>query len=123
MRIWALVELFDNEIKTLAQTPPAPHVIILALTPEIVTEAHSVQVSGNFYLNLRRAIKARSMRWGAPIQSLQRRTVLGRGQELQEKATRAWNFCTAQYYKADGIPWRPTTLEREVCFVGISFYG
>jgi hypothetical protein len=121
-RIWKLVELFDSEIKVLAQTPPAPHVIILALTPEIVAEAHSVQISGNFYLNFRRAIKARSMRWGVPIQLLQRRTVLGKGQELQERATRAWNFSTAQYYKADGIPWRPITLERDVCFVGISFY-
>ena len=62
------------------------------------------------------------MRWGIPIQLLQRRTVTGKGSELQEKATRAWNFCTAQYYKAEGIPWRPITLERDVCFIGISFY-
>jgi hypothetical protein len=59
---------------------------------------------------------------GASRQLMQRRTVTGRGSELQEKATRAWNFCTAQYYKADGVPWRPVTLERGVCFVGISFY-
>jgi len=121
-RIWTLVELFDANIKTLAETSPSPDIIILALTPEIVEQAHAVRVSGNFFLNFRRAIKARSMRWGVPIQLLQRRTVTGKGPELQEKATRAWNFCTAQYYKAEGIPWRPITLERDTCFIGISFY-
>jgi hypothetical protein len=121
-RILLLVELFNDHVKSLAETSPAPDVIILALTPEIVEQGHSVQLSGNFYLNFRRAIKAKSMRWGVPIQLLQRRTVLGKGPELQERATRAWNFCTAQYYKADCVPWRPTTLEPNVCFVGISFY-
>ena len=121
-RIWLLVDLFDDHIKSLAQTTPSPDVIILALTPDMVEEGHSVQIAGNFYLNFRRAIKAKSMRWGVPVQLMQRRTVLGKGPGLQERATRAWNFCTAQYYKADGVPWRPTTLERDVCFVGISFY-
>jgi len=43
---------------------------------------------------------------------------------LQDEATRAWNFHTALYYKAGGVPWR---LKRDAaalttCFVGISFY-
>lgn len=121
-RIWSLVQLFEDHIKTLSETSPSPDVIILALTPEIIEHAHAVRLSGNFFLNFRRAIKARSMNWGIPIQLLQRKTVMGKGSELQEKATRAWNFCTAQYYKADGIPWRPITLEPDVCFIGISFY-
>ena len=39
-------------------------------------------------------------------------------------ATRAWNFCTAIYYKAGGIPWKAPTREADnlTCFVGISFY-
>ena len=41
---------------------------------------------------------------------------------MQEKATRAWNFCTALYYKADGIPWCPVTVEKDTCFIGIDFY-
>lgn len=86
-----------------------------------------MQVTGNFYLNFRRAIKAKSMRWGIPIQLIQRSTILGkkpRGRKLplQEKATRAWNFCTALYYKADGIPWCPLTVEKDTCFIGIDFY-
>lgn len=121
-RIQELVELFDSSIKTLSRTSPAPDIIILALPPEIVEQAHAVRVSGNFFLNFRRAIKARSMKWGIPLQLLQRRTVDGKGGDLQEQATRAWNFCTAQYYKADGVPWRPLALEPDVCFIGISFY-
>lgn len=43
---------------------------------------------------------------------------------LQDEATRAWNFHTALYYKAGGVPWRfvrdPAALT--TCFVGISFY-
>jgi len=44
--------------------------------------------------------------------------------EMQDEATRAWNFFCALYYKAGGIPWR---LAREstdllTCYVGISFY-
>ncbi len=126
-RIWKLVGLLDDQIRVLAENKPSPDIVIVALTPEMVEEAHTVRVSGNFFLNLRRAIKARAMRWGIPIQLVQRSTILGRkaaGRRapLQEKASRAWNFCTALYYKADGVPWRPTSLQTDTCFVGISFY-
>src|SRR2546423_5016367 len=40
----------------------------------------------------------------------------------QSYATRAWNIATSIYYKARGIPWRPTDLPKNVCFVGISFH-
>ncbi|MEN9938492.1 MAG: hypothetical protein RLZZ387_5071 [Chloroflexota bacterium] len=121
-RIWRLVDLFDTEIASLAHTGPTPDIIVLALTPAILGKAHAVKLSGNFYLNFRRAIKARAMQWGIPIQLLRYGTATGQGSGLQEPATRAWNFCTAQYYKTDGIPWRPTTLEANTCYVGISFF-
>ncbi len=126
-RIEELVKLFDDRIRSLAQTRPTPDIIILALTPEMVEHADTVRVTGNFFFNLRRAIKARAMKWKVPIQLLQRGTVLGKKSKgrkgpLQEKATRAWNFCTALYYKADGVPWRPTSLAQDTCFVGIDFF-
>jgi hypothetical protein len=47
-----------------------------------------------------------------------------RGRRLQDKATTAWNFHTALYYKAGGVPWRlarqPSTLT--TCYVGVSFF-
>ena len=47
-----------------------------------------------------------------------------RGRRLQDKATTAWNFHTALYYKAGGVPWR---LARQsavltTCYVGVSFF-
>ncbi len=124
-RIIRLVEMLEDQLKSIASTSPTPDIVIIALTPEMYAKAHSVRVSGNYFLNLRRAIKAKAMRWGIPIQIMRRSTVLGsvrRGRGLQEKTMRAWNFCTAQYYKADGVPWSLVSLERDVCFVGVSFY-
>lgn len=47
-----------------------------------------------------------------------------RERRLQDKATTAWNFHTALYYKAGGVPWRlarlPSTLT--TCYVGVSFF-
>ena len=57
----------NDQIKSLAQTKPSPDIIILALTPEIVNDAHAVQVTGNFFLNFRRAINhsnGSATRWG-----------------------------------------------------------
>jgi hypothetical protein len=120
--IWQLVNLFDENIASIADTDPTPDIIILALPPEIEEQAYSVRVSGNFFLNFRRAIKARSMRWNIPLQLINESTATGEGRNVQDVATRAWNFCTAQYYKANGVPWRITTLDEATCFVGISFF-
>lgn len=122
-RITELVNLIGAQLASLTQTDPTPDIIMIALTKEIEELADTVKISGNFYLNLRRAIKARAMNQANPIpvQIIRRRTVEGTG-GVQEPALRAWNFCTAQYYKAGGIPWIPTTLEKNTCYIGISFY-
>lgn len=71
-----------------------------------------------------RAIKARTMMHdeAVPIQFLRRDTIDRPDDKGQSYATRAWNITTSIYYKARGIPWRPTDLPRNVCFVGISFH-
>jgi hypothetical protein len=121
-RIWKLVDLIEDRLASVTTDPP-PDIVIIALTPEMEERADAIRISGNFFLNLRRAIKARAMRQrtAVPVQLLRRGTVQGKG-PVQEIATRAWNFCTAQYYKARGVPWRPTTLDQDTCYVGISFY-
>lgn len=81
-------------------------------------------------------LKARGMELGVPLQMIRPPTYGGKRpprkkgtQEIprntvQDAATRAWNFHTALYYKAGGIPWRllrdPSELSS--CFAGISFY-
>ena len=78
-------------------------------------------------------LKARGMTLGVPLQMVRPPTYGGkmpkselprRGFALQDEATRAWNFFTALYYKAGGIPWR---LVRDAasfvpCYAGISFF-
>lgn len=75
-------------------------------------------------LNFRRALKARAMKYNTPIQLL-REYVLHDSNKSQDAATKAWNFCTALYYKGlQTIPWKLEVDENKpkVCFVGIGFY-
>ena len=82
-------------------------------------------------------LKARGMRLNIPIQMVRPGTYTGQQakkpaktkrreaeRRLQDEATRAWNFHTALYYKAGGIPWRIIRVASELtaCFIGISFY-
>jgi len=71
-------------------------------------------------------LKARAMLTGLPIQVIRPATWddQNKGSKLQDRATRAWNFFTALYYKAGGVPWRLPRHEADIstCFVGISFY-
>lgn len=75
-------------------------------------------------------LKARAMELGVPIQMVRPGTyglkVPGAkaGKPVQDPATVAWNFFTALYYKAGGIPWRiPKVADSfTTCFVGVSFY-
>jgi hypothetical protein len=80
-------------------------------------------------------LKARGLALGVPLQMVRPETYDERQRpkqrrrrwivsSTQDEATRAWNFHTALYYKAGGVPWRlvrdPTQLTS--CFVGVSFY-
>jgi len=73
------------------------------------------------YRNLRRALKATTMKLRKPLQiGLENSLFSARSQHT---ATKAWNFCVAQYYKATGaLPWRLEGMDPNTCFVGISFF-
>ena len=74
--------------------------------------------------DLRRAFKARAMRYGVPTQIV-RDSTTGYGDErkdLDQRSVIAWNFCTGLYFKGDGLPWSPTGLAPGTCFVGIDFF-
>jgi len=75
-------------------------------------------------INFRRALKAKAMKSNTPIQ-LVREYVLHDNNKSQDAATKAWNFCTALYYKGlQTIPWKLEIDENrpKVCYVGIGFY-
>ena len=121
-RVERATDLVADHIERLATASPRPDVILVAL-PEVLLEGSSVaQLGDRGWLNLRRGLKARSMKWGVPIQILREDTLSGKGTRLQDRATRAWNFSTALYFKAGGVPWRGHGLGEDTCYIGVTFY-
>lgn len=141
--ISAAVDLYLAEIEGVSQSA-SPHVIVCVIPLELLKavlaededeeegEAGTPQsLSGRFHDEL----KARAMRYRVPLQLMRPATYdpkLGRGTikrpgapaQLQDEATRAWNFLTAMYYKAGGTPWRLVRddADLDTCYVGVSFY-
>jgi hypothetical protein len=84
-------------------------------------EPEQYQLSVDF----RRQLKARAMEFGIPIQIV-RESTLATGDDLAKRrltpvTDRAWNLCTAIYYKGGGKPWRLSTARDGVCYIGIAF--
>jgi hypothetical protein len=86
-------------------------------------------------LNLRGMLKAACMELQLPIQILwpttynpairiPRKLKKAGERRVQDDATRAWNFFTALYYKANGLPWRLVRDPKQLktSYIGISFY-
>ncbi len=135
------VSLYLDGIRFLANESKVDVIIcalpeeILALKMKPLTEAdeadESKEVQDAQY-NFHHMLKAKAMRFRIPIQLVIPSTygqkikivekILGR--DLQDEATRAWNFFTALYYKANGTPWRLPRISSELttCYVGVSFY-
>lgn len=72
--------------------------------------------------NFRRLLKAKAMEYNIPLQLILDETSSATGSKV-DLASRYWNFFSAIYYKAGGIPW---ALSRNslshTCYAGISFY-
>jgi hypothetical protein len=121
-RVGRATDLLADHVERVATSAPHPDIILVAI-PEILHKGSTVaHVADQRWLNLRRGLKARSMKWGVPIQIVWEDVLSGKRQNLQDKATRAWNFVSALYYKGGGIPWRAHGLETDTCYIGISFY-
>lgn len=76
-------------------------------------------------VNFRRMLKARTMFLGRPIQIVREHSLGLDVTDQQDGATKAWNFCTALYYKSgQTIPWKMVADKNRpsVCALGISFY-
>jgi hypothetical protein len=143
-----LVELFMDHARDLAARSGL-HVLVIAPPPEVFAlgdaprervvdppidetqEPVPEQVAPpDTTLNFHDLFKAQALELQLPCQLLRPDTYgfvsspRARSRRLQDPATLAWNFHTALYYKAGGVPWRlakqPTALM--TCYVGISFY-
>jgi hypothetical protein len=99
---------------------------LFAPTAEEMAEAEALRTTAEdlLFRTFYRAVKAKVHKYdnAVPVQILRRSTVERDDDTGHSQATRAWNFATALYYKADGLPWRPSDLPEGVCFIGISFH-
>lgn len=137
-----VVDLFMDHARDLA-AKGGIHVIVIAPPVEVFLLGPSLPESEDaiddsqdieriYSLNFHDLFKAKALELAVPTQILRPDTYGGgstkkdtrRQVTLQDKATRAWNFHVALYYKAGGIPWRlvksPSALS--TCYVGASFY-
>jgi hypothetical protein len=138
-RVEQASELFYQSIKFLAQNRVVDVIICvlpndlydsivsapIAKIEETVEDSKEEEEADKIETNFRRLLKARSLHLGKPIQIVRELTLDSHAKEQQNEATKAWNFCTALYYKANQtVPWRLiTNLNKpSTCFVGISFY-
>lgn len=130
------VELYYRQVKFLAQNRNVD--VVVCVLPDDLYDAVSKAPSlrpvedelddedtGEQETNFRRLLKARCMHLGRPIQIVRRQTLDPEIPGQQDEATKAWNLCTALYYKANQtVPWkmRGDPNQPPVCFVGIGFY-
>lgn len=135
-RVNAAVELYYQEVKFLAQNRAVD--VITCLIPmqlynKIAAEkripieetATDGELEDSIETNFRRALKARTMHLGKPLQLMKEVSLKSNLKSQQDDATKAWNFCTALYYKANQtVPWKlVTNINRpSICFVGVGFY-
>lgn len=123
-RLDVLVIAPPVEVFALSDSKPAP-------TDAELDEAHDA-TTPDYSANFHDAFKAKALELAAPCQLLRPDTYGGgstrsrgtRRATLQEPATRAWNFHTALYYKAGGVPWRLLrhSSALSTCYVGASFF-
>lgn len=134
-RVTKAIDLYYEHIKFLAQNRPVD--VIVCVVPDALFKAvasntrgcgeetldASVEVTSE--LNFRRALKARAMHLGKPLQLMRAGSLESNKRGQQDDATKAWNFCTAVYYKAGPrVPWKLEADEHRPtsCAVGIAFY-
>ncbi|NEP62156.1 MAG: hypothetical protein F6K31_35305 [Symploca sp. SIO2G7] len=142
-RIDAAVNLYYNNVKFLAQNRVVD-VIVCIVPNKLYEQIYKYQLTSSGEVetlendnkepndilesNFRRALKARAMHLGKPLQLIKESSIKSQesnSKTEQDDATKYWNFCTALYYKTNQtVPWKlVTNINRSsVCFVGISFY-
>ena len=137
------VEAFFNEIQALTEQSTKPDVILCALPLEIISATVNAvpvqrgegEMEENESLNFRGVLKSNCMNLRQPIQILwpttydssiriPKKLKMDSDKRVQDDATRAWNFFTALYYKANGLPWRLTRNPQHLktAYIGVSFY-
>lgn len=134
-RVNQAINLYYEEVKFLAQNRVVD--VIVCVIPEKLYKKISLDepvedeekleasVDVPAELNFRRALKAKAMHLGKPLQLIRATSLISSEKGQQDDATKAWNFCTALYYKAGATnPWKleADSSQPTSCAVGIAFY-
>ncbi|OYQ65280.1 hypothetical protein B9G53_07690 [Pseudanabaena sp. SR411] len=135
-RVNASVELYYQLVKFLSQNRTVD--VIICIIPTKLYDKIAMEDSepiedsdrerkstDNIETNFRRALKAKTMHLGKPLQLIKESSLDAQAKGQQDDATKAWNFCTALYYKANQtVCWKLITNVNKpsICFVGVSFY-
>jgi hypothetical protein len=138
-RVEKAVDLYYRHIKFLAQNRPVNIIVCVipddlyaaVIKEEFRSDEPALEEDENeakkeiIEINFRRALKAKSMHLGIPTQLAISQSLDANATGRQDDATKAWNFATALYYKANQtVPWKLVTNPNRpsVCYVGIGFY-
>lgn len=135
-RVARAVDFYYEQVKFLAQNRPVE--VIVCVIPDRLYkkiayekpsgEDHTIEASTDVSgaeINFRRALKAKAMHLARPLQLMLAGSLGSSKKGMQDDATKAWNFCTALYYKAGATnPWKLSTDKAKppTCAVGIAFY-
>lgn len=119
-----LLSLLEEKMQLLGRKDLTPEYLILALPEGLVKKNKVVDYAekgvGIVHRDLRRAFKAKAMKYRMPTQLIDQKTAEFRDPDHPAKI--AWNFFTGLYFKAGGTPWAPVGLTPGSCYVGVSFY-
>lgn len=138
-RVEKAVELYYRHVKFLAQNRLVD--VIVCMVPDdlyasisteetqpvepTLVEDEAEDRKDLLETNFRRALKAKVMHLGKATQLVISASLDSNAAGRQDDATKAWNFTTALYYKANQtVPWKLVTNPNRpsICFVGIGFY-
>lgn len=130
-RVERAVGLYYEQIRFLAENRSVD--VIVCVMPNEMFDSITASARENdseeneVEHNFRRILKARCMHLGTPLQLVREKTILiaKYAGDQQDPATKAWNFCTALYYKGNRtIPWRlvEDTAKLRSCYIGVGFY-
>ena len=135
-RVSEAVEMYYQQVRFLAQNRQVDVIVCVIPTnlynkiaiekdEPIEDTATDDEPENRIETNFRRALKAKTMHLGKPLQLMKELSLESNAKTQQDDATKAWNFCTALYYKANQtVPWKLiANINRpSICFAGIGFY-
>lgn len=118
-------ELYDEVAKEQKANPLEEITEDEQTQSDVQSESENETKDAYFESNFRRALKAKAMHLNKPLQLIREFSLNSNPRTQQDDATKAWNFSTALYYKANQtVPWKLVINRNKpsVCFVGIGFY-